>query len=131
MAHADDQTLSRRLARLLLDDRQEAEANLPAILDRVLQGMSSVDRRRFLRLLHKAVQRELHKDTLKLESVDSLPDEFRERLVQTFQSRHDRPLYVRETQNPDLIGGLRVQMGDTVYDASLEGRLQALGSGIH
>lgn len=131
MVHPHDPTLIRRLARILVDADEDAATPFHEVLPRILGGRSSAEKRQFLRLLRKAVRREQHRNTLLIESPGTLGEEVRDQLVQAFASQQEHRLYVREKENPALIGGLRVRLGDTVYDASVGGRLQALAAGIH
>jgi F-type H+-transporting ATPase subunit delta len=131
MVHPHDHTLIRRLARILVDAGEDSADQFREVLPKMLGGKSSAEKRQFLRLLRKAVRRELHRNTLLIESPGSLGEEVRDQLVQAFTSQHEQRLYVREKENPALIGGLRVRLGDTVYDASVGGRLEALAAGIH
>ena len=131
MAHTHDPTLIKRLARILVDADDAAAGRFPEALQAMLGERTTSEKRRFLRLLRKAVQRELHGNTLLVESPGSLAEEVRDQLVRAFASNHGQRLHVREKINPELIGGLRVRLGDTVYDASVGGRLQALAAGIH
>lgn len=48
------------------------------------------------------------------------------RLTAALSTRTGRTIRIRWRQDPELLGGLRVQLGSTVYDASLQGRLRLL-----
>jgi F-type H+-transporting ATPase subunit delta len=48
------------------------------------------------------------------------------RLTASLSARTGRTIRIRWQQDPALLGGLRVQLGSTVYDASLQGRLRLL-----
>lgn len=47
-------------------------------------------------------------------------------LLRTLQHRTGRTVRVRMAQDPRLLGGLKVQLGSTVFDATLDGRLRLL-----
>jgi len=49
-----------------------------------------------------------------------------ERLTQALARRTGRTIRLDLRQDPSLLGGLKVQVGSTVYDASLEGQLRQL-----
>lgn len=49
-----------------------------------------------------------------------------QRLAATIGARTGKTVRIRWRQEPTLLGGLRVQLGSTVYDASLQGRLRLL-----
>ena len=48
------------------------------------------------------------------------------RLVASLGARTGKTIRVRWRQDPALLGGLKVQVGSTVYDASLQGQLRLL-----
>jgi len=49
-----------------------------------------------------------------------------QRLSASLASRTGRTVRIKWNQDPALLGGLKVQLGSTVYDASLQGRLRLL-----
>ncbi len=49
-----------------------------------------------------------------------------QQLTTSLASRTGKTIRLRWHQDPALLGGLRVQLGSTVYDASLQGRLRLL-----
>jgi F-type H+-transporting ATPase subunit delta len=48
------------------------------------------------------------------------------RLTASLASRTGKTIRIRWHQEPSLLGGLKVQLGSTVYDASIQGRLRLL-----
>lgn len=49
-----------------------------------------------------------------------------QRLSTSLASRTGKTVRIKWNQDPALLGGLKVQLGSTVYDASLQGRLRLL-----
>lgn len=131
MAVAQQTHLAKRLALLILEAGEAGIPELREALQHVLRGKSKAEQRRFLRLFHKVLAREIQKDSLTIESPTGVEAGLRDQLVEQFQQQHPRTLQVTEQRKPDLIGGLRVRMGDTVYDASLSAKLQRLGRNLH
>lgn len=131
MGGQKDSKLAKRLARLVVDAGSERIGELRPALERILEGRSQADRKAFLKAFHKAATRECHKDTLTIESAESLAAETREHLVASFSKDHERLLQVEDHINPELIAGIRVRFGDSVYDGSLSHRLDSLASRIH
>jgi F-type H+-transporting ATPase subunit delta len=62
----------------------------------------------------------------KVESAMPLSDELRTYLKQGLERMYGPELDTSFVANPDLIGGLRIQVGSDVYDGSVRGRLGAL-----
>lgn len=123
-----DIKLARRLARLVVEAGEDGVAQVKPALERILVGRSTADRKGFLKAFHKSVVREIRKDTLTIESASTLSDEMVDSLVSHFSEGRERSLHITRKTNPDLIAGMRVRLGDTVYDASLAGNLQTLAS---
>jgi F0F1-type ATP synthase delta subunit len=130
MAKDNDHKLAKRLACLVLDKGEEGIAQLRPALERILQSRSNADRKSFLKAFHKAVVLELHRDSLRIQSAAPLSEAERDKIVTIFQSEGARKLQVTTEVEPELLGGIRVQMGDTVMDASLSYSLRALAANI-
>ena len=131
MAVSKDNKLAKRLAQLVVEAGEPGLSELRPALETILKGKSTKDRKHFLKAFHKAAVREIQKDTLTVESAARLNPEVLQQLVSKFSAGRARPLHVVERTNPDLIAGVKVRLGDTVYDASLANNLQALASRIH
>ena len=48
-----------------------------------------------------------------------------------FSKLYDRPIKAVTQTEPSLIAGVRVRVGDDLYDASVAGRLQRLAESVH
>jgi F-type H+-transporting ATPase subunit delta len=130
MAITLDNKLAKRLAQLVIEAGEQGVAELRPALEKILEGRSAKDRKAFLKDFHKAAVREIQKDTLTVESAKPLAPEVLEQLVKTFSAERERDLHVVQSTNADLIAGMKVRLGDTVYDASLANNLQNLSSRI-
>lgn len=128
MALQRDSKLAKRLARLVIEGGESVIPQLRPALERVLEGRSAASRKAFLAAFHKAVLREIDKDTLTIESAQALSASVRQEIIDHFGKDHARPLHLVEKTTPDLIAGIRVRLGDTVYDASLSSNLRLLAS---
>ena len=63
-----------------------------------------------------------------LELLRKRPDRERKALVDGLSQKTGRKLIVVERENPALIGGIRVRLGDDEYDASIAGKLARLAA---
>jgi F-type H+-transporting ATPase subunit delta len=79
---------------------------------------------RFQRLVR--LDRDRHSATI--ESAAPLPASLRANIEAGLTQRHGPGLVASFTENPALIGGVRIKVGSTVYDGSVKGRLAALES---
>lgn len=92
-------------------------------------GIAVSKPRRYLDLL-KSYQRLLRLETEKhhaiVESASELNNETRAKIQQSLQAKQGGDLTVDFKINPELIGGLRVQIGNDVWNGSVQGRLERL-----
>ena len=95
---------------LLLLVRKRREVFLPAILDEYLE-------------LQRAAQ---GRERVTLESARPLESGEYKDLVRRLERIYGKTFEVSKVVNPELIGGVRLVMGDRRIDGSIAGRLQAL-----
>jgi F-type H+-transporting ATPase subunit delta len=62
----------------------------------------------------------------KISSAFPLDDRQCNRVVNLLSSRFKRKINATVTVDPDLIGGIKVEVGDKVWDASIRGKLQTM-----
>jgi F-type H+-transporting ATPase subunit delta len=130
MADKANSRVAKRLARLVVEGGETSVAEIRPALEKLLSGRSTADRKAFLKTFHTAVVRELQKDTLTIESAEELPEEVLQQVISGFEREDGRSLHIIKKVNPALIAGMRVRLGDTVYDASLSNNLNRLSARI-
>jgi len=64
--------------------------------------------------------------TAHVESTIPLPSELQQKIQAGLTKTHGPGLNFSFTQNPALLGGLRIKVGSDVYDNSIQARLAAL-----
>lgn len=74
----------------------------------------------------RLVKLEETRRTAKVESAASLPAEVSNSVQNNLARVYGAGLNISFSQNPALIGGLRIQVGSDVYDGSIRARLDAL-----
>lgn len=120
---------ARQLFRLCFVDGQLDEARVRDVASRAAgsgkRGSLAVlaDFQRMVRLdceRHRAV----------VESAAPLPVDLREELYTNLTRLYGSGLETSFSENPALIGGLRVRVGSDVYDGSVRGRLAAIDAGL-
>jgi F-type H+-transporting ATPase subunit delta len=76
------------------------------------------------------VRLDLDRRTARVESAVPLSGPQQSSIKSNLAQRHAANLIFDFVQNPELIGGLRVQVGNDVYDGSIQARLAALESSL-
>ena len=74
----------------------------------------------------RLVKLDVARRTARIESAIQLPESLSTALQANLARRYGPGLAVSFAQKPDLIGGLRVQVGSDVYDGSIRARLAEL-----
>ena len=69
---------------------------------------------------------DLERRNAKVESATALAPEVQTAVKDRLTKTYGPGLNISFTQNPALIGGMRIQVGSDVYDGSVQARLQAL-----
>lgn len=64
----------------------------------------------------------------KISSAFPMEDAQRHQVVELLSARFKRKINATVTVDPDLIGGIKVEVGDKVWDASVRGRLQTMAA---
>jgi F-type H+-transporting ATPase subunit delta len=116
---------AKRLYRLCLVDGLLDDSRARLVVQRILDthqhnGLALLGH--FQRLVR--MDRDRH--TAHVESAVPLPAELRARLEQDIARLFGRGVDAEFSANTDLIGGMRMRVGSTVYDGSVRGRLAAI-----
>ncbi len=64
----------------------------------------------------------------KISSAFPMEDAQRNQVIGLLSARFKRKINATVTVNPELIGGIKVEVGDKVWDASVRGRLQTMAA---
>ncbi len=125
--------------RSALSDPARSAADKRALLDRLLDG--KVQRATSLLVgqavsgSHGAIDRALedfqhlaaeakNEKIATVRTAHELDDDERDRLAQALSRQYDSTVHLQVVVDPELLGGLRVEIGDDVIDGSLSGRLE-------
>lgn len=74
----------------------------------------------------RLVKLELERRTARVESAVALPPDLQSDVTNKLNQLYGRGLDISFTQNPSLLGGLRIKVGSDVYDGSVQARLETL-----
>ena len=76
--------------------------------------------------LHRLVKLDLEQHAARVESATPLPAELQSEVTNEIKKKYGAGVSISFSQNPALIGGLRIQVGSDLYDGSVKMRLQKL-----
>jgi len=76
--------------------------------------------------LHRLVKLDLEQHAARVESAMPLSADLRAEVTNGIKKKYGAGVSVSFAQNPELIGGLRIQVGSDLYDGSVKIRLEKL-----
>ena len=136
-----DETIASRIGDPNVDDRALESLLLGIFGDKLdgqgrnlLQGLIQNGRLMLLpqiRMQYEELRRE-HEGVLEATIVSALPMEDGQtaQLVSALEAKHGRKVTARVEVDPELIGGVRIVVGDKVIDATVRGRLDAMAAAL-
>ncbi len=92
----------------------------------VVSRSSVRDRFAILKQFRRLIRTRQRQFLATVESAVPLSPEMQQRIEQDLQRVSKAGLHVSFAVNPDLIGGMRIQAADDVYDGSVRGKLTEL-----
>jgi F-type H+-transporting ATPase subunit delta len=76
--------------------------------------------------LHRLVKLDLEQRAARVESATALPDDLQSDVTSEIKKKYGNGVSISFSQNPALVGGLRIQVGSDLYDGSVKTRLNKL-----
>ena len=122
-----------RLAKKLVELSKDNGVVTEAKVGEVLAGLQQVQHRHHLTVLKtflNYLRREIALQTAVVSTPAALSDEALKAIEATYSKMYGRPVTAVTKQDTSLIAGVRVRVGDDVYDASVAGRLQRLAENV-
>lgn len=120
-------TNARRLFGLCQSGGRLDDAKLRLVVDRLIEAKP----REYLAML-TALQRltrlELERRKVTVESAIDLDEATRQRIATDLARQYGADLTIQYHITPELIGGLRIRVGNDVLDGSVQGRLDRLAN---
>jgi len=122
--------LAKKLVELSKDNGVVTEAKV----GEVLAGLKQVQHRHHLTVLKTFLgylRREIALQTAVVATPAALSSDALKAIEAKFTKLYGRPVSAVTQQDTSLIAGVRVRLGDDVYDASVAGRLQRLAESVN
>ena len=118
---------ARRLFGLCQTAGRLDETKLRTVVARLIESKPR-DYRAVLIALQRLTRLEADRRRVTVESAAALDDTSRQRVADGLAKAHGPNLAISYTVNPELIGGLRIRVGNDVLDGSVQGRLTRLAN---
>ena len=113
---------SRRLFGLCKTDGHFDESKLRTVIDKLIT-MKPRDYRAILQAIQRLTRLEIERRQVTIESAAEIDEPTRKRVVAGLSTQYGTGLEVSYKITPQLLGGLRIRVGNDVFDGSVQGRL--------
>lgn len=123
-----------KLAKKLLELSKDNGVVTESKVAEVLAGFQQVQHRRHLTVLKtflNYLRREVALQTAVVSAPTGLSEDAIKAIEVQFSKLYNRPVNAVTQTDTSLIAGVRVRVGDDVYDASVAGRLQRLAESVN
>jgi len=120
-------TTARRLFGLCQQGGRLDEDKLRSVIAKLVNEKPR-DYHPILAALQRLTRLELDRRKVTIESAAPLDDYSRNRVVGALLRQYGEGLIFTWRTNPDLLGGLRIRVGNDVFDGSVQGRLNRLAA---
>ena len=121
------QQLARQLFKLSLADGLVSPELVVGVLEYV-EKHRPANPAIVLKAYHRLIATELAKSRALVEHAGSLGDSILQSIAAVMTQKYRRPIAAVASPNPALIAGLRVRVGDDIYESSIAGQLAALST---
>jgi F-type H+-transporting ATPase subunit delta len=118
-------TAARRIFRLCQTGGRLDEAKLATAVRRIAESQPR-DFRGILFGLKRLVRLEIERRRVIVESAAELDQASRDRIISGLAVKYGVDLTFEFRTNPELLGGLKIRVGNDVFDGSVKGRLDRL-----
>ncbi len=120
-------TTARRIFRLCSQNGRMNEEHLRTAITK-LGTEKPRDYRGMLQVLRRLVRAEVASKQVTVESATALDANTAEELATSLRSQYGQDLTFNFKTTPELLGGLRIRVGNDVFDGSVQSRLDRLAN---
>jgi len=120
---------ARQLFRLSLADGAVSPEHVSAVLA-YLEKNPPADRLGVLRAYRRLIAAELARGRAVVEHAGPMASSALDAIARAMSGRYQRPVTAESRPNPALLAGLRVHVGDDIYESSVSGQLTQLASSL-
>ena len=118
---------ARRLFGLCQTAERFDESKLRTVIARLVEAKPR-DYKAILAAIQRLTRLELERRQVTVESAVEVDESTRQRVVAGLAKQYGPDLVVQYQITPALLGGLRIRVGNDVFDGSVQGRLERLAN---
>jgi F-type H+-transporting ATPase subunit delta len=118
---------ARRLFGLCQTNGRFDESKLRTVISRLIEAKPR-DYKAILVAIQRLTRLELERREVTVESAVEIDESTRQRVVAGLTNQYGPGLVVQYQITPALLGGLRIRVGNDVFDGSVQGRLERLAN---
>jgi F-type H+-transporting ATPase subunit delta len=128
-ANKKAQQLARQLFKLSLVDGTISAERVTGVLG-YLEKIQPAHPLAVLKVYQRLVGTELAKSQAVVEHAGAVSDSILQTIAASMTKKYGRVITANARDNPALLAGLRVRVGDDVYESSVSGQLNALAASV-
>ncbi|MBK9991943.1 MAG: F0F1 ATP synthase subunit delta [Verrucomicrobia bacterium] len=128
-ANKKAQQLARQLFKLSLVDGRVSAERVTGVLG-YIEKLRPAHPLTVLKAYHRFVATELAKSQAVVEHAGAVSDSVLQTIAASMTKKYGRAITASTRANPKLLAGLRVRVGDDVYESSVSGQLGALAASV-
>jgi len=121
--------LARQLFKLSLENGVVSPGRVSGVLE-YLEKSRPANPVMILKTYRRLIATELSRSEASVEHAGSIAATVLQSLTTALEAKYHRPITATAVANPSLIAGLRVRIGDDLYEASVAGQLAALADAV-
>ena len=118
---------ARRLFGLCQTNGRFDESKLRTVISRLIEAKPR-DYKAILAAIQRLTRLELERREVTVESAVEIDESTRQRVVTGLEKQYGGGLILQYKITPALLGGLRIRVGNDVFDGSVQGRLDRLAN---
>ena len=126
----EDKSLAKKLFKMSFSDSELDKAKI----QRVVELIKKEPRAKAVGVLSTylaLIKNFIKKETLLVEAVANVSPTYLNKIKNYFEGKMKRRLNVEVRENPSLLGGVKIIIGDTAWDLSVKGRIDTLKESLH
>lgn len=123
------QQLARQLYKLSFEGGRLSAERVSGVLAYV-EKTKPVQTLAVLKTYQRLVAAEVARNRAVVEHAGSVPETLLQNIASVLSKKYGRALAVSSQLNPALLAGLRVRVGDDIYESSVAGQLAALSATV-